>query len=155
MPSEASVVVGCVTALRPLEVVMGLDLDLSLVFTTLDDASFLLVTVVLDLTSILTLHCPWRSCTNSIPSSLSSLSLRLWFIPSVGVVVVVVEVEVEVEVVVDVDVDVFLFHSPMNPPRDPSLAMTRWQGTAGAKGLQRSAPPTARGEEPRTRARAA
>ena len=38
---------------------------------------------------------------------------------------------------------------PLKPPRPPPAATTRWHGTRGAKGLRRSAPPIARGDDPR------
>lgn len=37
----------------------------------------------------------------------------------------------------------------MIEPTYPSAQMIRWQGTSGAKGFRRNAPPTARGEEAR------
>lgn len=40
-------------------------------------------------------------------------------------------------------------HLPLKPPSVMPVATTRWHGTPGAKGLRRSALPTARGEEPR------
>ena len=36
---------------------------------------------------------------------------------------------------------------PLKPPRPPPAATTRWQGTLGAKGLRRSAEPTALAED--------
>lgn len=40
-----------------------------------------------------------------------------------------------------------LGHLPLNPPRAPPVATTRWHGTSGANGLRRSALPTARGDD--------